>query len=84
MIIICGQCKKHKKKSTIRLVSQDKPAQKLDIYWDEEGRQHFHNSNYNDEQYKCSNGHTFNIVYYPPDCPICGWKTPTITPEKAH
>jgi len=51
----------------------------MDIYWDEEGKQHFHNPNYNDEQYECSNGHLWGKIYYPPDC-FCGWKTPGVKP----
>lgn len=79
MNLICPKCKKQFKKSTIRIKSQFNNLEKMDVFWDEEGNQHFHYPNYNDEHYECSNGHLWNHIFYPPVC-FCGWECPRVKP----
>lgn len=45
------------------------------MFWDEEGRKHFHNKSMNMEFYRCSLGHEWNQTFWG-SCPIteCDWK----------
>ena len=76
MNLICGECKKKDQVSKVRIEEQLKSYEPMDIFWDEDGKQHFHNPNYNIEHYICSNGHRFQLEHQAPDCPICKWKAP--------
>ncbi len=73
MKLLCSQCQENNLLSITRIVKQDKNIEQSDIFWDEAGDKHIHSANWNKEYYVCSNGHSWDILYYPPCCRVCGW-----------
>jgi len=80
MKILCPNCVETKQLSVTRIVKQDKNIDQPEIFWDEVGDKHVHSSNWNKEYYVCSNGHSWDTLYYPPPCVVCGWSYKTADP----
>lgn len=73
MKILCPQCQETKQLSITKIVKQDKNIDQPEIFWDEAGNKHIHSPNWNKEYYRCSNGHSWSSIYWPPSCIECGW-----------
>lgn len=59
MIKICQECKAAGTKSRVSEIQTVTTWLACDRFWDEEGRQHFHDPTDRRDWFKCSNGHAF-------------------------
>jgi hypothetical protein len=71
--MICEECKKEGKKSTVRLGRCTATLMGFDPYWDKEGVYHDHDGNTLMTDYRCSNGHSWCEISKPNKCPGCNW-----------
>ena len=59
--MICDQCRKEGKKSTLICGPSTTTLIYCSPFYDEEGKLHHHDSNVTMSSYTCSNGHTFSL-----------------------
>ncbi len=71
--MICPECAKEGKKSTVYEGISMSTAMFCQAYYDEEGRRHDHDSNRRTTEMHCSNGHHF-VQLHENRC-WCGWKS---------
>jgi hypothetical protein len=60
-MIICKECVKQGLKSRVYVGISTQTAMMGSSYYDESGNFHYHNPNTTTTNYKCSNGHEFQI-----------------------
>jgi hypothetical protein len=71
--MICEECKKEGKKSTIHISNTACTAMYFPEYYDENGIRHHHDNNLLSTDYRCSYGHVWIRDRMPPKCPGCNW-----------
>ncbi len=71
--MICDECKKEGKISTIQIGPSIRTLMNYQNYYDEKGFAHFHDPNIDTTIYQCSNGHTWYKKTRMGEC-RCGWK----------
>lgn len=70
--MICEQCQKEGKKSTIRFEADPSEVRlPTDYFYDEEGRFHAHDPNQDITLFTCSNGHTWTECDPAAKCQAC-------------
>jgi len=75
--MICNQCVQEGKRSQVRYVeTRSSSAYDLDCYYDEDGKQHWHDNRKTTIEYVCSNGHKIFKSDENWPCEVCGfeWK----------
>lgn len=63
--MICEQCKQDGKTSRVSRGLTYVTAMGYDQYYDENGKEHFHDPNKRTTSFACSNGHQFEITRIP-------------------
>lgn len=67
----CPECIKKNLESKMHIQAEHVTA-KPNVFWEKDGRKHFHIVDVCLETIKCSNGHTFMQVSSS-KCDVCGW-----------
>lgn len=70
--MICEECQKLNKKSTIAIGNSMMTAVYYTPFYDENGKYHNHDNNKKTTSYSCSNGHKWSVSNWG-SC-WCGWK----------
>lgn len=72
--MICRKCQEEGKTSQVQSLGGSTTLMGWKPYYDEQGKFHNHNPNTERMVYRCSNGHTWDIVRKPPcsnkECPL--------------